>query len=100
MAVKLLMSWDIKPGQDQEYFEFMVREWVPGLQRLGLEPTDAWLTMYGSSPQILTGGTAKNLKVMQQILETEEWQALKHQLLSLVDNYDQKVIKATGGFQL
>ncbi len=100
MAVKLLMSWDIKPGQDQEYFEFMVREWVPGLQRLGLEPTDAWLTMYGSSPQILTGGITRSLKAMRQILETEEWQALKSQLLSFVDNYEQKVIRATGGFQL
>ncbi len=59
MAIKLLMSWDIKPGREQEYFEFVVREWVPGLQRIGLEPTDAWYTMYGNSPQILAGGTTR-----------------------------------------
>ena len=46
------------------------------------------------------GGTTKNLKSMNQILETDEWQALKTQLLGLVENYDQKVIKAAGGFQL
>ena len=94
------MSWDIKPGREAEFFEFQMREWVPGLQKLGLEPTDAWYTMYGTSPQIMIGGTAKNLLTMRQILETEEWQALKSQLLALVDNYDQKVVKATGGFQL
>jgi hypothetical protein len=100
MSVKLMMTWDIKQGREAEFFEFQVREWVPGLQRLGLEPTDAWYTMYGASPQIMIGGTAKNLRLMHQILGTEEWQALKDQLLGLVDNYDQKVIKASGGFQL
>ena len=98
--VKLLMSWDIKPGREQEYFEFVVREWVPGLQRIGLEPTDAWYTMYGNSPQILAGGTTKNLKDMRKILDSEEWQTLKNQLLTFVDNYEQKVVKARGGFQM
>jgi hypothetical protein len=100
MTIKLLMSWDIKPGREQEYFEFVVREWVPGLQRVGLEPTDAWYTMYGNSPQILAGGTTKSLKSMHQNLESDEWQALKNQLLGFVDNYEQKVVKARGGFQL
>ena len=100
MAVKLLMTWDIKQGREAEFFEFQVREWVPGLQKLGLEPTDAWYTMYGTSPQIMVGGTAKSLRTMNQILATEEWLALKNQLLGLVDNFDQKVVKASGGFQV
>jgi hypothetical protein len=100
MAVKLLMTWDIKSGREAEFFEFQVREWVPGLQKLGLETTDAWYTQYGASPQIMIGGTAKSLKTMNQILETEEWNALKSQLLGYVENYDQKVVKASGGFQL
>lgn len=99
MSIKLLMSWDIKPGREAEFFEFQVREWVPGLQRLGLEPTDAWYTLYGVAPQIMIGGTTKSLKLMKQILDTDEWQSLKNQLLSYVDNYDQKVVKATNGFQ-
>ena len=37
MSVKLLMKWDIKQEQQQEYFEFVVREWGPGLNRLGVE---------------------------------------------------------------
>lgn len=100
MAVKLLMTWDIKSGHDQEYFEFMVREWLPGLQKLGLEPSDNWLTMYGNASQIMMGVLAGNLKAMRQMLDTEDWGALKRQLLTLVDNYEQKIIKASGGFQM
>lgn len=100
MMVKLLMSWDIKPGREQEFFEFQVREWIPGLQKLGIEPTDAWYTQYGNQPQMLTGGTAKNLKVMRQIMDSDEWQVLKDQLLSFVDNYEERVVRAKGTFQL
>ena len=40
MPVKLLMSWDIAPEHEQEYFEFVVREFIPGVQRMGFELSD------------------------------------------------------------
>ena len=61
MAVKLLMTWDILPGREQDYFEFVVRDFIPGLQRLGLEPSDAWFTMYGEKPQIMTSAQMPSL---------------------------------------
>jgi hypothetical protein len=47
------MTWDIIPGREQEYFEFVVREFIPEMQNLGLEPSDAWFTLYGNQPQIM-----------------------------------------------
>jgi len=38
MAVKLLMTWDILPGREQEYFEFVVRDWIPGSNALDWNP--------------------------------------------------------------
>ena len=55
MSTKLIMSWDITPQREQEYFEFVVREFIPGIQELGFELSDAWATIYGSQPQILVG---------------------------------------------
>ncbi len=98
--VKILMTWDIKPGREQEYFEFMVREWVPGIQRLGIEPTDAWYTQHGNSPQILSGGTARDLGAMRKILSTDDWHSLKEQLLGFVDNYQERLVRARSGFQM
>ena len=100
MTAKLLMSWDIKPGVEQEYFEFVVREFVPGITKLGLQPTEAWYTVYGSCPQILTAGVADTPDSIRRILATEEWTALQDKLESFVDNLDKKVIRATSGFQL
>lgn len=100
MKVKLLMSWDIRPGQESEYFEFLVREFAPGIMRLGLQPTEAWYTVYGDRPQILAGGITEDLATMRRILDSPEWQALQDKLLSFVHNYEQKIVHATGRFQL
>lgn len=100
MTVKLLMTWDIQPGRDQEYFEFVVREWVPGITRLGMQPTEAWFALYGDCPQIMTAGVTKDLPSMRRIINSDEWADLHNRLLEYVDNYEQKIVRATGRFQL
>jgi hypothetical protein len=98
--IKLLMSWDIKPGRDAEYFEFVVREFVPGLTRLGLQPTEAWFTIYGEGPQVLAGGITEDLASMRAALSSKEWETLRGRLLEIVTNYRQKIVRATGTLQL
>jgi hypothetical protein len=103
MSVKLLMNWDIRAGRDQEYFEFVVREWVPTIQRLGLRPTGAWYTVYSrdkDAPQIMTESVASDLPAMRAILSSPDWQALNEKLQEFVENYSQKIVHVTGGFQL
>jgi hypothetical protein len=103
MSVKLLMNWDIKPGRDQDYFEFVVREWVPGVQQLGLQPTGAWYTVYSrdpATPQMLTEGIARDLDTMHKILSSPHWTTLHERLNEFVQNYKHKIVHVTGGFQL
>ena len=97
---KLLMSWNIQPGREDEYFEFVVREFGPALIKLGIRPTDAWYTQYGESPQILQGGVVEELETLQQALASDEWRKMKRELLTYVTDYSQKVIRANGLFQL
>ncbi|NJN92965.1 MAG: hypothetical protein HC875_02185 [Anaerolineales bacterium] len=75
--VKILMSWDIKPGSESEYFEFIVREFAPGIMKLGVQPTEAWYTVFGEGPQILTGCVAEDLSSMQSVLSSHDWQKLQ-----------------------
>ena len=100
MMMKLLMSWDIKTGREQAYFEFIVREFAPGLMRLGLQPTEAWYTVFGEGPQILTGGVTTDMDSMQRILDSNDWTELRDKLLGFVTNFTYKVVPANGSFQL
>lgn len=98
-SVKLIMTWDILPEHEQEYFEFVIREFIPGIQRLGWELTDAWATVYGNQPQILVGATLPNLNRARQLLASQEWDALHSKLMDFVQNYTHKVIPARSVFQ-
>jgi hypothetical protein len=98
--MKLLMSWNIRNGREAEYFEFVVKEFAPGLMRLGLQPTEAWYTVYGERPQILTGSVAKDREAIQRVLTSEEWQELHGKLEEYVTDYTQKIVAATGGIQM
>ncbi len=99
MDVKLIMTWDIAPGREQEYFEFVVREFLPGVQRLGFELSDAWATAYGSHPQILVGAILPSLSKARQLLSSTEWKSLHNQLQDLITNYTEKIVPAKNGFQ-
>jgi hypothetical protein len=93
------MTWDIAPEREQEYFEFVVREFIPGVQRLGFELSDAWATVYGSHPQILVGAVMPSSTSMKKVLKSSEWKSLTHQLQEYVSDYTHKVVNAHGGFQ-
>lgn len=99
MAVKLIMTWDITPDREQEYFEFVIREFIPGVQRLGFELSDAWATVYGGQPQIMVGAVLPSYNQAQRILNSDGWHSLKNQLLDYVQNFSQKIVEARGGFQ-
>ena len=94
------MSWDILPGKEQTYFEFAMKTFAPELMKMGWQPTEAWYTLYGEGPQILTAGVTDSVEKMREILDSYEWQELQAKLLDHVTNFEYKVIPATGRFQM
>ncbi len=101
MSVKLLMYWDIKSGRDQDYYQFLIREWGPGITRLGIESSGAWWTIYSRqpAPQIMAEAIADDLPTMREILDSPEWKRLHTRLLEYVENYSQKIVPTSGEFQ-
>jgi hypothetical protein len=93
--LKLIMTWDIRPGRESEYFDWAIRTFVPGLMELGLQPIDAWYTVHGNAPQMLTGVLADDRQSLERALSSVRWQELHDQLLTFVTNYQQKIVKAT-----
>ena len=99
MSVKVIMTWDIAAERDQEYFEFVIGEFIPGVQKLGLQPAEAWATVYGSYPQIQVGLLAADAMQARQILGSGDWSILHDRLTNYVKNFSYKVVPARGGFQ-
>ncbi len=95
------MQWDIKMGREQDFSEFVVREFAPRLMQLGIEPNEVLYTMYGAGPQMLTIGAVESPEKLADILESSGWKKLHGKLLTYVTNYSQKVVPDNGrNFQL
>jgi len=99
VPVKVIMTWDITADHEQEYFEFVIGEWVPGVQRLGFQPIDAWATVFGTYPQIQVGLLADSSAKVRELMASRDWGALEDRLRTYVSNYAFKVVAARNGFQ-
>ncbi len=93
------MTWDISQEHEQEYFKYIVSEFVPGVQRLGFHPLDAWATLYGNYPQIQVGMIAVDSEDAQRMLASPEWATLRDKLFNYIDNFSYKIAPARTGFQ-
>lgn len=99
-GIKLLMTWDIQPGREEDYFEFHIRKFVPALEGLGVALSEAWLTVYGEQPRLLAEAVIPTMDTARRMLDSSAWQDLGIQMQELVDNFDYKLVPARGGFQL
>ena len=100
MTVKLLMTWDILPNREQEYFEYVISDFIPEIKGLGISPVDLWYTLYGNQPQILVAAKTQSQAALNVAMASKEWQRLVENLLQFVDNFSYKVISDRTGFQL
>jgi hypothetical protein len=94
------MTWNITPGREQDYFEFLVREFIPQIQQLGLETTDAWVTVYGNQPQILAAAKVDSGAALNNIMASEEWEQITTRLLDYVSDIEFKPVIPRSGFQM
>lgn len=100
MTVKLIMTWDILPNLEQEYFEFVISDFLPEIKQLGIRPADIWYTMYGDQPQIMVAAKTQSQASLNVVMASKEWLLLIENLLKFVENFSYKVIPAQTGFQL
>lgn len=99
MEVKLLLAYDIKPSREAEYYRYVMGEFLPTLQNLGMYMTEGWHTAYGDYPVRLIAFQTNSEAEMTTILKSSDWKKSKEKLLKLVRNYEERVIPAKKTFQ-
>ena len=98
-AVKLLLSFDPKPGPREAYFRYMLGEFIPTMELLGLKLVEAWHTAYGPYPLRLTGFIAEDRRRLEEILASEDFRAMEEKLLEYVQNYNRRIVPLGRRFQ-
>lgn len=99
MQVKLLITYNIRPHREDEYYRFMMGEFIPTAQSVGLMMTDGWQTAYGDYPDRLFAFVVEDEEKVFEILRSERWRKIETKLLKLVTDYEARVVPKRAGFQ-
>jgi hypothetical protein len=91
--LRLILTWNIRPGREQEYSMFVNDRLAPGLVESGLPPHDVYNTTSGRGPQIMVVLEIPDPAVLQQAMQSTQWGALKRELLQYIEDYQEQVVK-------
>ncbi|HEX3051118.1 MAG TPA: hypothetical protein VHP83_10725 [Aggregatilineaceae bacterium] len=97
---KLMLLYDLIPGDSEEYYQFIMSELTPALQQQGLHLFQVFHTVWGSCPVRQAEFVAEDLNTVEQFLRTETWLQLEAKLRQHSTNYSRKVVRFRPGFQL
>ena len=100
IGMKLLLSYEVNPEFLQEYHQFVMANYIPTMQALGLQMSEAWHTAYGDIPNRLIGFVTENREDMLDLLHNETWLKMNEQLEQYVSDFSYKIIPYRGGFQI
>lgn len=100
MSAKVIMRWNVRQEMESEYFEFLVHELIPSMNKLGISDIQVWYTAYGTCEQKMAEGVMESSDDMLRVMRTDEWVQLTDKLQGFVLDYSQKVITGTRGFQI
>jgi len=99
-GMKLLMEYDVNQDTVQDYYQFIMGQYVPALQSMGLQMSEAWHTAYGTAPNRLIGFVCGDRQTMNRLLDSDLWLDLNNELEKYVSDLRFKVVPYRGGFQL
>lgn len=97
---KLMLFYDLKPGDHEPYYQFVMNDFVPAAQDMGLYMAQVYHTLWGNCPLRQTEFVAEDLDTIQAVLASEHWQMLEHALQQHAHNYRRKIVPFRPGFQI
>lgn len=98
--IKLIISYDMIPGQEEACQEYIVHKLGATLSEFGFEFTDAWYTAWGNGPQIMGCGLLDSVESARALLQSKAWKEVLTGLEPYVDNFSIRLVEPAGSFQL
>lgn len=99
MGSKMLLSYNILPQRQETYLRFMLNDFIPALQKMGLSNIGVWHTAYGNYPMRLLVFAAETGDAMERVLESEIWTSLETKLKGYVTDYTRRIVPFDSRFQ-
>jgi hypothetical protein len=98
---KFNQYFNIIPGKEKEYTEFVLKDHLPTMEKLGIKMTGGWRVVVGCGPYIVAEGTANSLIEIAKAIDTDEFRRVTKILTSrYVTDYSSRILAPTGRIEL
>ena len=96
MPVKFNQYWNVMPNRTKDYEKFIIRDFIPGLNRLGIQIVAGWSVIIGAYSEIMLEGVSNDLDLLEQALKQSKYKKLNEDLLSYIKGYKTKILIPSG----
>ncbi len=96
---KLLLTYDISKDKYEDYYRYILGEFVPAMRELGLHMLSAWQVTYGSYPQRQVEFICESRETLRTALSGAHYQKLEARLRSYTTHFTRKLVAFEDRFQ-
>lgn len=96
MAVKFNEYWNLRPRMEEPFSQVLTRQWIPGMNELGITILAVWNVLVGPGPTFISEGMADDTKQVEEALRDQRHSQLNEGLLQYVEGYFSRVLVPTG----
>ena len=100
MAVLFNQHWDLAPGKQQAYSDFLMTYYNPTLNKIGIKLVGGYYVTVGMGPRIIAVGLAQTLNELEGALASPEYEDITNRLMEFVTHYHSKILIPTGRVQM
>jgi hypothetical protein len=90
-TVKFNQTWDLI-GDKRAYGRYVIDEFYPLLEELGIIVAREWEVLIGDGPSIICEGRAKDIENLIKNLQSDRFQKAKQKLKGYVENYESRIL--------
>ena len=90
-TVKFNQTWDLV-GDKRAYGRYVIDEFYPLLEELGIFVAQEWEVLIGDGPSIICEGRALDVNNLIHNLQSDKFQQAKQKLKVFVENYESRIL--------
>ena len=96
MPVKFNQYYTVIPDRAKDYGKFIIKDFIPGLNRMGIQIVAGWSVIIGAYSEIMLEGVSNDLDLLEQALKQSKYRELKDNLHGYVKGYKTKILVPSG----
>ena len=100
MTVLFMQHWNMAPGRQQAYSDFVMTHYNPTLERIGIKLVGGYYVTVGVGPRIIAAGLTQGLDDMEKALASREFEDVTGRLMQHVTDYHSRILVPTGRVEM